>query len=159
MHRSLLRKSNREVESEAWAFAAELLLPETAMRSELVPPLTITTFARLKPRWGVSIAALIRRAYELNIITKRQYHYLSQQMSALGYRAREPKNLDVPVEKPRLLRKMAELVYAKPIDFDRFSADTKMLPKELRTIIKDYEGTDEDAPIVESKVIRFRARR
>ena len=38
-------------------------------------------------------------------------------MSALGYKTREPKNLDVPMEKPRLLRKMAEMVYGKLIDF------------------------------------------
>ncbi len=159
MHKSFLRKSNREVEDEAWAFSAELLMPESAMREEMVPPLTITAFARLKPRWGVSIAALIRRAYDLNIITKRQYHYLSQQMTTLGYRTREPKNIDVPVEKPRLLRKMAELVHGNPIDFDRFSADTKTLPRELRTILKDYQGTDEDAPVLNSKILRFRSQR
>lgn len=159
MHRSFLRKSNKEVEEEAWAFASELLMPEGGMRNELIPPLTITALARLKPCWGVSIAALIHRAYDLNIITKRQYHYLLHQMSALGYKTREPKNLDVPVEKPRLLRKMAELVYGKPIDFDRFSADTKTLARELRTILKDYQEVAGDAPLLEKKVIRFQPRR
>lgn len=159
MHRSFLRKSNKEVEDEAWAFASELLMPEKAMRAEIVPPLTITALARLKPRWGISIAALIHRAYDLNIVTKRQYHYLSHQMSALGYKTREPKNLDVAVEKPRLLRKMAELVYGKPIDFDRFSADTKTLARELRTILKDYQEVAGDTPILERKVIKFQPRR
>src|SRR6185437_12290831 len=159
MHRSFLRKSNKEVEEEAWAFAAELLLPEGAMRDELIPPLTITTLARMKPRWGVSIAALIRRAYELNIVTKRQYHYLSHQMSALGYKTREPKNVDVPVEKPRLLRKMAEIIYGNPINFDRFSADTKISASELRTILRDYQEAKEYMPISEKKVIRFQPRR
>ena len=158
MHRSFLRKSNKEVEEEAWAFAAELLMPEIAMRRELIPPVTITTLARLKPRWGVSIAALIRRAHDLNIITLRQYHYLSQQMTILGYRTREPQNLDVAAEKPRLMRKMAELVYGKTIDFNRFSADTKVLSQELRTILKDYEGSDENDLQVKSNVVRFRAR-
>jgi len=160
MHRSFLRKSNKEVEDEAWAFAAELLMPEAAIRSELILPLTITALARLKPRWGVSVAALIRRAYDLNIVTKRQYHYLSHQMSALGYKTREPKNLDVPMEKPRLLRKMAEMVYGKPIDFDRFSADTKTLARELRMILKDYQevGDDASVPALEKKVIRFQPR-
>lgn len=158
MHKAFLRKSNKEVEDEAWGFAAELLMPESAMRGELVPPLTISSFARLKPRWGVSIAALIRRAYDLNVLSKRQYHYLTQQLATLGYRTREPKNLDVAVEKPRLLRKMAELVYGKPIDFDRFASDTNTLAKELRMILKDYEGADEDVPALEGKVIRFRRR-
>jgi Zn-dependent peptidase ImmA (M78 family) len=93
MHKSFLRKSNKEVEAEAFEFAAELLMPASAMQKELISPVTLTSLSKLKPRWGVSIAALIRRAHDLSIITTRQYHYLFHLKTALGMREREPENL------------------------------------------------------------------
>ena len=156
MHKSFLRKSNKEVESEAFEFSAELLMPEAAMRKELLAPVTLTSLSKLKPKWGVSIAALIRRAHDLSIITTRQYHYLFHQKTMLGMREREPENLNVPMEKPRLLRKMAELVYGSPIDFRQFSADTNIHPNELRGIIGDYEGQDSEVTVsAQPKIVRF----
>jgi Zn-dependent peptidase ImmA (M78 family) len=156
MHKSFLRKSNKEVESEAFAFAAELLMPARGMLKAIIPPVTISSLAKLKPVWGVSVAALVRRAHELQLITTRQYHYLFHQLTSLGYRLREPKNIDVPLEKPRLLRKMAELVYGKPINFNLFAAETNVSSQELRTILADYEALEAmDAVPVSSKVVRF----
>jgi len=156
MHKSFLRKSNKEVEAEAFEFAAELLMPEAAMRKELLAPVTLTSLSKLKPNWGVSIAALIRRAHDLSIITTRQYHYLFHQKTVLGMREKEPENLNVTVERPRLFRKMAEMVYGNPIDFRQFSADTNVLPHELRGIMSDYEGQDSEVTATaEPKIMRF----
>jgi|SRR5713226_178914 len=112
-----------EEEREAGRFAAELLLPQKAMHREIRPPVTLSSIAVLKPRWKVSVQALIRRAYELNIITERQYRYLFEQLSAKGWRKREPSNLDIPQEKPRALRQMAELIYGRSINYDHLAAD------------------------------------
>src|SRR5262249_48259597 len=112
--------------------------------------------SRLKPTWGVSIAALIRRAHELSIITTRQYHYLFHQKTVLGMRDKEPENLSVPMEKPRLLRKMAEMVYGNPIDFRQFSSETNIFQNELRGIMSDYEGRDSEIIIpAQTKIVRF----
>lgn len=160
LHRSFLRKSNSEVEEEAFSFAAEFLMPESGMRRELVPPFNLMSFARLKPRWGVSIAALVRRAHELSIITTRQYKYLFQQIGAAGMKTREPKNLDVPVERPRLLRKLAELTYGDPIDYNRLSAETNISAQELRKLLSDYKGKGPSSSEreVSPKVIAFPSR-
>jgi Zn-dependent peptidase ImmA (M78 family) len=72
-----------EIEEEAFAFGAELLMPETAMKRVIHEPVTLTSLARLKPIWGVSIASLVVRAMNLKIITQRQYHYLFQQLGNL----------------------------------------------------------------------------
>src|SRR5262249_25364187 len=101
------RGSLKEIEKQAYAFAREFLLPSEAMKREIKRPVTLTSLAALKPRWGVSIQALIRCAYELGISSEGQYRYLSEQISKLGWRKREPENLDIPVEKPRLFRKLA----------------------------------------------------
>lgn len=156
MHRSFLRKSNQEVEEEAWAFAAEFLMPEIAMRNEIIAPFTLSSFARLKPRWGVSMAALVRRAHELRIITTRQYHYLFQQMGQAGMKAREPKNLDISVERPRLLKKLAEIHYGSPINFNKLSADTHLTAQELRAVMSEYRSTGpNEVPSAGRKIIEF----
>ena len=73
MHRGMLLRSRKEIEEEAFAFAAEFCLPAQAMEQEMIGPITLTLLAKMKLRWGVSIAALIRRAHDLKIITKPNY--------------------------------------------------------------------------------------
>src|SRR5205085_1412705 len=90
-------------ESEADAFAAELLLPADEIESEL-EPVTLPHLAQLKIRWRVSIAALLRRAHDLGLNTKSQYHRLFTRYSMLGYRHGEP--APVPVEQPGLVRQV-----------------------------------------------------
>lgn len=110
MHRGVQRY-NRELEREADQFAAEFLLPEQAMRDILTEGFNLTTAARLKQHWLVSIQMLVRRAKDLGIITQRRYTYLFEQISARGWRKAEPG--EVPVERPRLYRQMAERLYGE----------------------------------------------
>jgi Zn-dependent peptidase ImmA (M78 family)/DNA-binding XRE family transcriptional regulator len=100
-----------DIEKEADSFAAEFLMPEDAIRRELIAPVTLTSVAGLKPLWGVSMQALIYRAHDLKIITDRQYHYLFEQLSMRGWRTREPSNLDIPIEAPQTFGKMVRSVY------------------------------------------------
>jgi Zn-dependent peptidase ImmA (M78 family) len=118
MHHSIQVDMPR-LESEADQFAAEFLMPEDAMRRELSHPVTLDLLVQLKPRWKVSIQALARRAHDLDIITAGQYKYLMQQISKRGWRRAEP--VSVPIERPRALRKMAELVYGVPLNYRRLA--------------------------------------
>jgi Zn-dependent peptidase ImmA (M78 family)/DNA-binding XRE family transcriptional regulator len=153
-----------EVEEDADRFASEFLLPEKTIRQELRPPLTLTTIAPLKPRWGVSMQALIRRAFDLGIIMERQYKYLMQQMSIYGWRVQEPPNLAVPTEKPRALRRMAELLYGIPIDYRKLATDVGFPLALVREILEAHatkpgdpagrrgEAPEEAAPFSTSKL-------
>ena len=58
---------------------------------------------------------------------------------------REPKNLDVPVERPRALRQMAELVYGKPINYQRVAADSGVRARLVREIIDAHAAKGERA--------------
>jgi Zn-dependent peptidase ImmA (M78 family)/transcriptional regulator with XRE-family HTH domain len=124
---------------EADEFAAEFLLPEIAMRRELVPPITLSGLAPLKLRWKVSIQALVRRAFELNIINQWQKQRLFEQIGAKGWKTREPANLDIPVEKPRALRQMAEIAYGRPINYARLAAESQLTVEMARQIVEGYE--------------------
>jgi Zn-dependent peptidase ImmA (M78 family) len=114
------------LEREANQFAAELLLPEEAMRREIVPPVTLSGLAELKCRWGTSIQALTYRARELGIISLRQDKYLWTQISKRGWKTHEPDALYIPHEKPRALRKMAEVLYGEPIQYKKRAAETHL---------------------------------
>jgi Zn-dependent peptidase ImmA (M78 family)/DNA-binding XRE family transcriptional regulator len=116
IHRSL-KPSLKLIENEANEFASEFLMPEKAMRDEMTPPITLTSVARLKLRWGVPMQALIMRARGLKIITERQAKYLFAQLSAQGWRTREPANLDIKHELPNLVRDMIESKYKTREDY------------------------------------------
>ena len=129
---------------EADEFAGELLLPSKAMRREIVSPVTLTSLAKLKPKWGVSIQALVYRAHDLGLITERQYRYLFEQISIRGWKTREPENLDVPVEKPRALLKIVEVCQLAK-NLPRLAAELHLSVPQVREILDAY---DQRSPVV-----------
>lgn len=131
------------VEKEADQFAAEFLMPEIAIRRDLVAPLALAMIAKLKPRWRVSIQALTRRAFDLGIISKGQYGYLFAQIGARGWRTQEPPNLDFPMEKPRALRKMAEVLYGAPISYQKLASDVKLSTAFVRAVLDAHAERSE----------------
>jgi len=134
-------KTIPEMEREADIFAAEFLLPEKAMRREIHLPITLSNIARLKPRWGVSIQALIRRARDLELITERQYRYLFEQLSQRGWRVKEPPNLDIPKEKPRLISKMINELYKDSSILESIAKDMNLSKENATELIKEYLET------------------
>jgi Zn-dependent peptidase ImmA (M78 family) len=127
-----------ELEHEAYAFASELLMPKAALMQELTTPVTLATLAPLKLRWRVSLQALIRRARDLAIVSERQYYYLSEQIARSGLRTAEPPNLAVPIERPRALRQLAELLYGRPIDLRRLAIDANLTPQFLGDVLNAH---------------------
>src|SRR5205085_11640863 len=131
--------SREDIEKEADDFASEFLLPEEAMRREIVKPVTLSSLAELKPRWRVSIASLIERAYKLKIINSDQRKYLWKQMALRGWKMQEPANLSIEPERPRALRQMAEMLYSNKdgtISYKRLARDTSMPPSLVAQILE-----------------------
>lgn len=152
----ILWGSHDEVEREANDFCAEFLLPEDAMREVLVKPITLSSLAELKPRWGVSVTALIERAYQLNIITTDQRKYLYKQVN-LQWKGQEPANLDIEAERPRALRKMAEMLYGtktKSISYAKLAKETAM-PVNLVAEILDVHAPSQVGPKPVAEVRHF----
>jgi Zn-dependent peptidase ImmA (M78 family) len=140
-------------------FAAELLMPETSMRGEIVQPVTLSRIAELKPRWKVAIQALVRRSFDLGIITERQYRYLFEQIGSKGWRTHEPGHVEP--EKPRALRQMVESLYGQPIiDYQRLASDVRLRVDLVRDIIAAYAGPPNKlGPSGRDNVISIRAGR
>ncbi len=158
-----LQGTPKILEQEANKFAAELLMPESAMRAEITSPVTLTSIAALKPRWKVSIQALIKHSSDLDILSDRQYRYLFEQIASRGWRVREPSNLDIPVERPRAVRKMAELLYGIPVNYEKLASDVNLSVPLVRQIIEMHEAKDELPRVkstdAENKVLPFSSKR
>ncbi|WBU37357.1 helix-turn-helix domain-containing protein [Homoserinibacter sp. YIM 151385] len=96
-------------EAEANIFAGEFLAPAGEIREKL-EGLTTSDFRRLmalKTQWGMSMAALIRRAHDLETISDRQYREFQVRLGKLGWRTSEPG--DVARENPSVVDKIIAL--------------------------------------------------
>jgi Zn-dependent peptidase ImmA (M78 family)/transcriptional regulator with XRE-family HTH domain len=145
-------KSRFDVDdSEADDFAGEFLLPEDALRKEIRTPVTLSSLAALKPRWRVSIQALIYRAKEIGTITDRQYRYLFEQLSSMGWRKQEP--IEIAPEQPRAFRQMVEMLYGDPIDYRSAAHDLAFESDRLRSMIGYYAPKGERAAALPANVV------
>lgn len=100
-------------EDQAHRFASAFLFPKEAFLSE-VPVPSLDYFCNLKRRWGISIAAMVYRAFNLGIIDDAERAHLYQSMTRRRWRGplREPFDnpADMPLERPRMLRRGVEAV-------------------------------------------------
>lgn len=123
---------NPEMERQAYRFAAEFLMPEKEVRPYLFG-LSLEKLATLKSFWKVSMAALLKRATDLEVITQRHAKTLWARMSRLGYRTKEPIELDIPVEPPSLYQEILD-VHQNDLGYgiDEFSKLVAMHEHETR---------------------------
>jgi Zn-dependent peptidase ImmA (M78 family)/DNA-binding XRE family transcriptional regulator len=96
-----------EVESEAFAFAAEFLMPAVVIRPQL-RALSVGRLHDLKREWMVSFAALIERSYDLGLMTPTRRTSMYKMLSKRGWRTREPLSDVLPLEEPSLPRASVE---------------------------------------------------
>lgn len=92
-------------EIEANNFASEFLMPADDIRYQLGEKLSLSQLGDLKRYWKVSMAALVRRAKDLDIIDHSRYTSLNVQLSRSGYKKKEP-DFDVMPEKPTIVKQL-----------------------------------------------------
>lgn len=96
------------IESQGHRFAGALLLPEGPFRESLVG-LSLEDFKMAKPTWGVSIQAMVRRAYDLGLLDESQYTSRQVAISRKHWRKSEPYDGERMPEAPTLLRTCVSL--------------------------------------------------
>jgi len=124
-------------EEQADQFASELLMPARVIRSELAN-LDMPALARLKVRWGVSMAALIRRARDLGAISDYRYKELNIELSKAGWRSREP--VEVPPERPSLLREVVSRLREKGLDDQSIADRGRIDVRELYVFLNEQRA-------------------
>lgn len=113
MHTFTTVPHNRDINHEANLFAAELLMPAKEIIKDFKPIITLPLLGELKRKWKVSMIALLYRADDLGLLTPNQKRYLLQQFNQQKIRRHEPQELDIPAEKPQLMRQLLAQYMAK----------------------------------------------
>jgi hypothetical protein len=127
----------------------------------------------LKPKWMVSVGAMIKRAHQLKMLSDAAAQRLWQYRATRGWHKREPLDLpnETPVEEPRLLRRSIEMVvHAKvrskaellhsdiclaghdveqlaSLSAHYFADPTRVVPFEPR--LKDRDGTESTGKVIQ----------
>jgi Zn-dependent peptidase ImmA (M78 family)/DNA-binding XRE family transcriptional regulator len=91
MHRGM-ETGTPEREEQANHFAAAFLLPRAGFVREYGhrPRIQWAHLRQLNKRWGVSLAAIVRRAYDLQLIDAREYRRAYKYIHAKGWHKGEP---------------------------------------------------------------------
>jgi Zn-dependent peptidase ImmA (M78 family) len=117
MHR--IRRSG-DLEADAYAFAAELLLPAHMLRHDWPRPTTLATLMPLKRAWGMSLSSLIEHGYRNNLLSAAQRTSFYKQLSnrknhATGerWRVQEPGWQDREPERPKLIAVVLETAFGE----------------------------------------------
>ncbi|WP_066366509.1 helix-turn-helix domain-containing protein [Herbidospora mongoliensis] len=103
------------VEDEADAFAAEFLMPIEVIRPQL-RTLKMGYLHDLKREWGVSMQALVERAYRAELMTPLARTNMYKAFSARGWRTAEPLGGELPPETPSLAATIGATLTGKGMD-------------------------------------------
>lgn len=102
LHQPDQRLASRALEREADLFASAFLMPASGIRDELPSKVEWPYLLQLKQKWGVSVAALLRRSRDLGVMDDATYTQAVKTMSARGWRTDEPGTV-TSTESPALL--------------------------------------------------------
>jgi len=122
-------------EAEANTFAAEFLTPAETIRPQL-RNLSSGRLADLKRLWGVSMQALIERAYQLSVLTSGQRTSMYKHFSRMGWRVREPFSDELTPESPRLTTTITDSLLAKGFSLEEVSRMAGFAGSDHNTIFR-----------------------
>lgn len=120
LHRSVPRgqftdgRKHPIIEWEANRFASAFLLPASSFPMDLPSP-TLQAMQNAKPRWVVSVGAMIYRLGELEAIPGDETRRLWLARSRRGWHRSEPLDDTLPVEQPRALSNALNLVVDRDV--------------------------------------------
>lgn len=136
---------SRYLEDQANWFAAGFLLPAEEMADQLPVTADWDALAELKVTWGVSMAALLRRARTLGVMPEGAYVQALKTMSTRGWNRREPIRLP-QAETPVMFARAVQLLNQSGTTVGQL-ADEVGLPLAL---VNEIIGASTDPrPVVE----------
>lgn len=139
----------KQIEQEAHNFASSFLLPKEAFIADIGNYADkLAYYVEMKKRWKVSIAAMIRRSYNLKLINSDDYQRLMRSMQKQGIRKVEPLDDKLVTAKPSLLREAIHLLFEKGVITAKeflnelsFEYGLTMYPDDLESLLGLPKGT------------------
>lgn len=129
---------SRDVEREADAFASALLIPKDDLVSNLKRLPSLQDLIAAKSRWGVSVAALARSAFQHGMLSDWYYRDLCKSISANGYRTKEPQPR--PREESVLWKKVFESLWRERMTKDYVARELSIPVDEIESLLGGLYG-------------------
>lgn len=147
--------SGREAEKEADQFASSFLVPRDDFVSNIPRVKSLEQLTLSKERWGVSVAALSRTAYETGVISDWHYRELCKQISSRGYRTNEPRPR--AREESVLWKKIFEFLWKDRLTKDHVAAQLGVPNDEISALVGGLLGHGDPIPERSSGRMHLRA--
>jgi Zn-dependent peptidase ImmA (M78 family)/DNA-binding XRE family transcriptional regulator len=136
-------------EREADMFAAAFLIPQDDLISHMPRVHSLKHLIEKKARWGVSVAALARTAFNNQLISDWYYRDLCKQMSMLGYRTEEPEQREP--EKSVVWKKILEMLWKDGITKSHIAKELCLPIDEIEALIGPLVNINISIPTTEFK--------
>jgi Zn-dependent peptidase ImmA (M78 family)/DNA-binding XRE family transcriptional regulator len=139
------------LEQQAHRFAGAFLFPRSAFRAEVSVP-TLDYFCALKKRWGISIAAMVHRAFDLGLIDSLEMTDLYRKMGRRRWRGVLQEPFDSPeemaLERPRMLRRGVEVLITEGHLRSTIRAALALPEREIEQLVGLESGFFKRAEVV-----------
>jgi len=156
-HGELDIETFKRVEAQAWRFAGAFMLPTKTFLAEIYS-VTLDALVILKRKWGVSVAAMIRRLRDLDLIDEAQHRSLNIQLRQRGWHRIEPGD-DQPREISRLFYKTAEVLANEgDATLPDFALRSK-LPRDMLASALEVDVTDLLPAALNDNIVPFKLKR
>lgn len=144
--------AHKLTEQQAHRFASAFLAPPESYLAELRMPVSLASLLVLKPRWGLSAAAQLQRLRGVGLISADEHlRLIKLRSSKWGVRA-EPGDSDRAPEKPRLLKRCAEMLLREGV-FSResFVHEVGLSVRDIESLVGLTSGalSEERSDVVE----------
>lgn len=140
----------KAVEKQADQIASAMLMPEADFVGELYAP-SLDGFLTLKERWGASVAAMIMRSKQLDLIDDDDARRLWINYNRRGWRNGEPLDRKLEKEEPHLIRRSFELLIEEGVQ------SAPQITKALPFPVSDLEELADLEPGTLSGAVQSRA--
>ncbi|MCQ4164680.1 ImmA/IrrE family metallo-endopeptidase [Tahibacter harae] len=134
----------RDAEKEADQFAAAFLMPRDDLISNLPKSPSVKQLIRDKQRWGVSVAALARNAFECSLLSDWSYREICRQLSVAGYRKNEPESR--PREESVVWKKVFESLWKDRLSKEHVARELNIPLDEIEALVGGLYGESAAQP-------------
>lgn len=134
--------SGREVEREADQFASAFLVPRDDFIANVPIVRSLQQLMACKHRWGVSLAAITRTAYDVGSLSEWHYRELCKQISYRGFRKNEPQPMKR--EESVLWKKVFGQLWKERLTKDHIAAELGIPVDEISALIEGILGANQE---------------
>ena len=128
------------MEKQAWRFAQGFLLPEQPFLKD-VYSLSLDTLLSLKPKWKVSVAFMLQRIFDLDIIGIEKYGNYRKYLAQRNWLRSEPYDAETKPEQPLMLWKMVEYLRDQRIQTpEQLISSMEMNPAYVEQLLQTPTG-------------------